>query len=129
MVLHGITPCAKNYDMRSYRCVSCGGTLNMVEASYRASASDRRIVPRHRVATTGTIKVNGGTISRLVRDVSAAGAGLDLVGRAATPEHFTLIAFGSHLPCQVIWRQENRIGIAFVKRTDSHGFATKKKIR
>ncbi len=65
-------------------------------------------------------------MSCLVRDVSAAGAGLDLTGRAATPEHFTLIAFGAQLPCQVIWRQEKRIGIAFVKRADPNGFATKK---
>lgn len=128
MVLDRITPCAKNYDMRSYRCTNCGGTLNMVEASHRASAFDRRIVPRHRVATTGTIRVNGGTTSCLICNVSAAGAGLDLTGRAATPEHFTLIAFGSTLPCQVIWRHEKRIGIAFVRRTDPQGFATTKKI-
>jgi hypothetical protein len=129
MTLHSTVPCAENYDLLTYRCANCRGVLNMVEprASFRASASDRRIVPRYRVATTGTIKVNGGTISCLVRDMSAAGVGLDLMGRAGTPNHFTLSALGSQLPCQVIWRRETWIGIAFVKRTDPTGFATKKR--
>jgi hypothetical protein len=113
MDLHGVTPCAEGYDMWRYGCLDCRGAVNMVDArtAESASISERRLVARHPVITTGTIEVSGGLNSCIVRDVSAAGAGLS--GRADTPEHFTLIADGSRLPCHVVWRREDRIGVAF----------------
>jgi hypothetical protein len=49
----------------------------------------------------------------MVRNVSAAGAGLDFTNRASIPERFMLIANGSLLRCHLIWRRERRMGIAF----------------
>jgi len=115
MVLSGIVPCAEGYDMWSYRCPNCSETFIMVaaRAADSASRSERRVVARHPVITSGTIEFGGGEIACTVRNLSAAGAELDSTGRARIPQRFTLIAEGSHLPCQVIWRREGRIGIAF----------------
>jgi hypothetical protein len=78
-----------------------------------AAHSERRVVARHRVITSGTIEFGGGRLACMVRDLSAAGASLDSTGRARIPKRFTLITEGSHLPCRVVWRREGRIGIAF----------------
>jgi hypothetical protein len=115
MVLHGITPCAERYDIRLYGCRNCSGTLHMVEActAARASVRERRVVARHRVTTTGTIAFGGSATGCMVRNLSAAGAGLELTRGVEVSQHFTLIADGSHLPCSVIWHREKRIGVAF----------------
>lgn len=99
--------------MWCYGCPDCSGALNMVNArtADSASVSERRLVMRYPVVTTGRVQVSGKLDSCIVRNVSAAGAGLS--GRADTPEHFTLIADGSRLPCHVVWRREDRIGVAF----------------
>jgi hypothetical protein len=115
MVLHRITPCAERYDIRLYGCHNCSGTLHMVEActAVRASVRERRAVARHRVTSTGTIELSGGAVACVVRDISAAGVGLELARRVEIPQHFTLIVDGSHLPCEIIWRRQKRIGVAF----------------
>ena len=115
MALSGIVPCADGYDMWSYRCANCGGTFTMVAARTADSAShaERRVVARHRVTTSGSIEFGGDRLACMVRNLSAAGAGLDSTGRARIPKRFTLIAEGSRLRCRVIWRREGRIGIAF----------------
>ena len=113
MVLHGVTPCAEGYDMWCYSCLDCRSAVNIVEArtAYSASISERRLVMRYHVVTTGTIELNGDTNSCIVHNVSAAGAGLS--SRVDAPDHFTLIADGSRLPCRVVWRREDRTGVAF----------------
>ncbi len=115
MVLHGVAPCAESYDIWSYGCPRCGGTFDMVEARTGEPApfADKRAVRRHGVTITGTIEFSGGGAICMVSNLSASGAGLDLAGRIELPERFTLIAHGARLPCQVIWRRDNRIGIAF----------------
>jgi hypothetical protein len=121
MSLNGITPCAEGYDMWSYRCSKCSETLIMVEARTPSSAavSERRLVLRHPVATAGTIETNAGIIACMVRNVSAAGAELSLPRHIRTPEHFTLVTGGSHLPCQIIWHREKRIGLAFLDKASA----------
>jgi hypothetical protein len=101
--------------MSLYRCLSCSGTLHMVEActAARAAMFERRVVARYRVITPGTIRVNGGILACIVRNVSAAGACLNITRCVGIPRRFILTADGSHLPCQVIWRGQTRIGIAF----------------
>lgn len=74
---------------------------------------EKRTSPRHRVLKAGTIEFNGGAIDCMVRNLSTAGAALDVTSPVGIPEHFTLIADGSHHPCHVIWRKEKRIGVAF----------------
>lgn len=116
MSLNGITPCADGYDMWSYRCVTCGDVLNMVGARTASSAAiaERRHMRRHPVVSAGTIETKAGAVACMVRNVSAAGAELSLPGQMRTRGHFTLVTEGSHLPCQIIWHRENRIGLAFL---------------
>ena len=115
MTLARIVPCTEGYAIWSYGCTKCSSTFHMVEARTTDSARlpERRAVPRHNVIISGTVKFGADTFSCLVRDVSAAGARVDLIDRAKIPAHFMLIAEGSHLPCHLIWRKERRIGIAF----------------
>src|SRR5260370_10457733 len=92
MRLASTTPCAEGYLLRSYRCVDCRITLLMVEAGLAGNASvpERRAVRRLGVTTSATIESGSGAIACMLRDVSAAGAGLDALGRGKLPRHFTL---------------------------------------
>jgi hypothetical protein len=76
---------------------------------------EKRIAPRHRVLKAGTIAFGGGTIDCTVRDMSDIGAALDVSSPIGIPDRFTLIlaADGQHIACQVVWRKQKRIGIAF----------------
>jgi hypothetical protein len=76
---------------------------------------DHRTAPRHRVLRAGTIEFGGGAINCMVRNLSNAGAALDVSSPVGIPEHFTLVlgADGHHMPCHVVWRREKRIGVAF----------------
>jgi hypothetical protein len=72
-----------------------------------------RIAPRQRVLKAGKIEFNGGVIDCTLRNLSATGAALEVTSPIGIPEHFTLIANGTHHPCRVVWRKETRIGVAF----------------
>ncbi len=115
MTLARVVPCAEGYAIWSYGCTNCSRTFHMVEARTADSAclSERRGVPRHNVIIPGTVECGRGKFSCMVRDVSAAGARVDLTDRTKLPLHFTLIAEGSHLPCHLIWRDGRRLGVAF----------------
>jgi hypothetical protein len=116
MSLNGITPCAEGYDMWAYRCSKCSETLIMVgpRTASSAAVSERRLMQRHPVVTAATIETKAGVVACMVRNVSAAGAELSLPRQMRTPAHFTLVTEGSHLPCQIIWHRENRIGLPFL---------------
>jgi hypothetical protein len=76
---------------------------------------EKRTTARHRVLKAGTIEFGGGGIDCMVRNISDAGAALDVTSPVGIPEHFTLIvtADGLHKSCHVIWRKQKRIGVAF----------------
>ena len=76
---------------------------------------ERRTTPRHHVMKAGTIEFDGGSFTCVIRDLSIAGAGLDVASSVGIPDHFTLVlrADGLHFPCHVAWREERRIGVAF----------------
>ena len=76
---------------------------------------ERRDKARHRVLKAGTIEFGGGAIDCTVRNLSDAGAALDVTSPVGIPDHFTLFvqAHGTHLPCTVVWRKEKRIGVRF----------------
>jgi hypothetical protein len=76
---------------------------------------ERRAVPRKPVFMSGAIQFAGGAINCLVRDMTIAGAALDVTDPHSVPERFNLFfrADGTHIPCHVVWRQEERIGVAF----------------
>jgi hypothetical protein len=78
---------------------------------------ERRDKPRNRVLKSGVIEFNGGAIDCVVRNISAAGAALDVASPVGIPDHVTLVIPGTteRHPCRVIWRKEKRIGVAFDK--------------
>ena len=76
---------------------------------------ERRAIPRKPVLMSGAIQFAGGVINCLVRDMTIAGAALDVAEPHNIPERFNLVfkADGTLIPCHVIWRQDERIGVNF----------------
>ncbi len=76
---------------------------------------DQRTAARHRILRAATIEFAGSTIPCMVRNMSDAGAMLDVATTAEIPELFTLavIADGHRTLCRLVWRNEKRIGVAF----------------
>lgn len=76
---------------------------------------NKRAAPRQRVLKSGIIEFNGGTIDCVVRNVSQTGAALEVASSLGLPSEFNLRISGNQTnqPCQVVWRRENRIGVAF----------------
>jgi hypothetical protein len=75
---------------------------------------ERRANPRKPVLMSGAIQF-GGTINCLICDISISGAALEVTNPRDIPDHFNLVfkADGTHTPCHLIWREEERIGVAF----------------
>ena len=76
---------------------------------------ETRIATRHRVMKVAKIKFAFVSIDCKVRDLSITGAALEVPTQIGIPAKFTLVMpdDGLHLPCQVVWRREFRIGVAF----------------
>ena len=75
----------------------------------------RRAVPRKTVLMSGAIQFAGGAVNCLVRDMSISGAALDVTETHDIPERFNLVfkVDGTHIPCRVVWRHHERIGVTF----------------
>jgi PilZ domain len=76
---------------------------------------EHRIANRHRVLKGGRIHFGGGSIDCTVRNISEAGAALDVTSPLGIPAEFTLVTDGEQRHCRVIWRKEKRIGVTFDK--------------
>ena len=77
---------------------------------------ERRKTARRRVLKVGTIALkSGGGFSCTVRNISAAGACLEVASPFGIPDDFTLEIENEHMrrPCHVTWRKDKRIGVAF----------------
>jgi hypothetical protein len=76
---------------------------------------ETRIAPRHRVMKAGTIEFGSSAIDCLVRNLSVTGAALEVSNQIGIPAKFTLVVSGDglHLACNIVWRSEYRIGVAF----------------
>ncbi|MGC1562385.1 MAG: PilZ domain-containing protein [Bradyrhizobium sp.] len=74
-----------------------------------------RPAPRKTVLMSGAIEFAGSTMNCLVRNISISGAALDVTDPLDIPERFDLVfkADGTHIPCHVVWRQGEQIGVAF----------------
>jgi hypothetical protein len=74
-----------------------------------------RAALRHRVLKAAKIEFDGGTIDCVVRNVSDTGAALEVTSPMGIPEEFNLLISGNRTAhrCEVKWRAENRIGVAF----------------
>jgi hypothetical protein len=77
--------------------------------------SERRTRERQRVLKGGKIVFNNGAsvLDCTVRNVSGTGACLMVVNALAVPAEFDLQLGADQQPCEVIWRQTNRVGIRF----------------
>jgi hypothetical protein len=78
---------------------------------------ERRAAPRHRVLKAGTIEFGGDALPCTVRNLSASGAGIEIMGPLWFPDHFVLAlpSEGWRRPCRVIWRDERRVGVVFTQ--------------
>jgi PilZ domain len=79
------------------------------------SIMETRASPRKTVLMSGAIEFAGSTKNCLIQNMSISGAALDVTDPLDIPERFDLVfrADGTRIPCHVIWRQEDRIGVAF----------------
>jgi hypothetical protein len=64
---------------------------------------------------SGAIEFASSTTSCLIRNISISGAAIDVNNPDDIPERFNHVfkADGTHIPCHVIWRQADQIGVAF----------------
>jgi hypothetical protein len=76
---------------------------------------ERRVAPRKTVLMSGAIELAGGTINCLISNISISGASIEVTHPHDIPERFNLVfkKDDAHIPCHVIWRQAERIGVAF----------------
>lgn len=77
---------------------------------------ERRKVLRHRTLKAGSITFNRAAgIDCRVRNLSPAGALLEVASQVGIPDEFMLVVEIDHLkaPCHVIWRTATRIGVQF----------------
>jgi hypothetical protein len=77
---------------------------------------ERRKIQRRRTLKAGSItfNVDGGLDCR-VRNLSPAGACLEVASQIGIPDDFVLVVEVDHVkaPCHVIWRTATRMGVAF----------------
>ncbi|MGO8911492.1 MAG: PilZ domain-containing protein [Bradyrhizobium sp.] len=92
-----------------------GRLYRSLRISTHHSFMERRAIPRNPVLMSGAIRFAASTINCLIRNISISGAALDVINPHDIPELFNLVfkADGTHIPCHVIWRQQERIGVAF----------------
>jgi hypothetical protein len=77
--------------------------------------NEHRAAPRRRIFKAGSISCGGETIDCTVRSISKTGAALEVVTPLFIPDRFRLIveSAGLNRLCHVVWRRENRLGVAF----------------
>lgn len=77
---------------------------------------ERRKIARHRTLKAGSISFNrAGGIDCRVRNLSPAGACLEVASQLGIPENFELVIEHDHFrsACHVIWRTATRLGVEF----------------
>jgi len=76
---------------------------------------ERRAGSRKTVLMSGAIEFAGSTINCLISNISISGAAIEVNSPDEVPERFNLAfkADDTHIPCHVVWRQADRIGVAF----------------
>lgn len=76
---------------------------------------DKRKLRRTRVLKAGMISFGGSAISCTVRNLTNAGAMLDVVSPLGVPREFTLMISSDnvHRECRIVWIKERRIGVSF----------------
>ena len=92
----------------------------MVAQKEAARMDENRRAIRRRVLKSATIEFDRGAYSCAVRNLSEAGAALDVPHALTIPHEFMLIMETDQASrhCRVIWRKENRLGVAFEQVDD-----------
>jgi hypothetical protein len=87
----------------------------------KSDLAENRRASRRRVLKNATIEFDRGAYSCAVRNLSEAGAALDVPYALGIPHEFKLTIETDQVSrhCRVIWRKENRLGIAFAQ-VDNH---------
>jgi hypothetical protein len=64
---------------------------------------------------SGAIEFAASTVNCLISNISISGAAIEVPTPQDIPERFNLVfkADDAHIACHVIWRHEERIGVAF----------------
>jgi hypothetical protein len=77
--------------------------------------AEARRARRQRVLDPGLIRFGDMSICCVVRNLSEAGAALDIGSQIGIPDQFTLIVVPKKkiYSCNGIWRKDRRIGVAF----------------
>ena len=80
-----------------------------------AHVDENRRASRRRVLKSATIEFDRGAHSCAVRNLSEAGAALDVPYALAIPHEFKLIMETDQVSryCRVVWRKDQRLGVAF----------------
>lgn len=76
---------------------------------------EKRAAPRKPVLMSGAIEFAAGVISCLISNISISGAAIEVTDPHDIPDRFNLVfkADDTHIPCRVVWRQDERIGVTF----------------
>lgn len=78
---------------------------------------ENRIIRRQRVLKTGHIILPNGTstLSCVIRNITVAGAQIEMPATAGAPEKFKLVDVqtGRSHNAEVVWRKGNRWGLSF----------------
>lgn len=80
---------------------------------------ERRKILRRRTLKAGSITFNRAAgIDCSIRNLSPAGAMLEVASQVGIPDNFVLVIETGHLtlPCHVIWRTATRMGVEFQAR-------------
>jgi hypothetical protein len=79
------------------------------------AAAEARTASRRKILDTGLIRLGELSVWRVLRNLSEAGAALDVSPQSLIPDKFTLIAVRKKkiYSCTVIWRKGPRIGVSF----------------
>ena len=76
-----------------------------------------RSATRRKVLKAGSIVLaKGGVIGCAIRNLSTTGASVEVTPPMGIPDEFSLMIEMEHRkrPCKIVWRKDNRIGVAFV---------------
>jgi hypothetical protein len=100
---------------RSVDCIRSYLNQNSAPRMTVIDFAEARKTKRRRVLDPGLIRFGDISICCVARDMSEAGAALDIGTQIGIPDQFTLIVVPKKkiYSCTVVWRKERRIGVAF----------------
>ena len=77
--------------------------------------AEARRVKRRMVLDRGLIRIGDMSVSCVVRNISEAGAAIEIGRQGGIPDQFTLIVLPKQkiYSCNVVWRKNRRIGVSF----------------